>query len=267
MRTILLIAWVWPTLVLAQSAPADTLPKPTRQFMTRPVSSISLGLGISQSAFRNDEESVLIRTGFGVPVGLTYRREGLRTRQYVGIDYLSHNLRSRFGNTTAEVRGSLSYTYLRRVQSGQRLTLYAGGGVETQASIQTGVSGSGNNTGSLINALSVSGMSDYRLGKHGFEAQASIVLLGYAIRPGNPLFTGGKEPKFGDVINALNAEIIPNFVGGAWRVAYFPPAVSRRWFWRIDYRGQLQRFSQGTALGFAQQQLTASIVYQTGKRP
>ncbi len=253
---------------LAQPLPADTLPEPTRQFMNRPVSSVSLGLGVSQSAFRNDDESMLIRTGIGIPVGATYRREGPRVRQYVGVAYLSHGLSSRFGNETTEKRGSLSYTYLRRVRCGQRLALYAGGVVDVQVSFQPtpfGLMGS-NGTGSLVNALLVSGLADYRAGKHGFEAQLSLAVLGFAILPGNPLFSG-EEPAIGDVLKAFQTETIPHFLGTTWRVSYFPPAVSHRWFWRIDYRGQLQRFVQKPELGFAQQQLVASLIYQFGKRP
>jgi hypothetical protein len=114
----------------------------------------------------------------------------------------------------------------------------------------------------LFNSLHLAGMMDYSIGKHKFEGQLNMALLGYNLRAGNNL----SDAFVSDLFDALGTrgkfETLPNYLNLAWRLSYIPFVSTRHIQWRVDYWGNFHRFNKGQYLGVLHNQLTTSLTYK-----
>jgi hypothetical protein len=230
---------------------------------SKPVHSLSLGVGLSHTGLKNETVSSLIFSTVGLPMHLTYRRESTVSRQYAQLQFLSQTLESPFKFMMEDVGGHLSYGYLRRIKSSTSMNIFLGGECQVQGAGRRML----NNINvprliTLFNSLHLAGMMDYSIGKHKFEGQLNVALLGYNLRAGNNL----SDAFVSDLFDALGTrgkfETLPNYLNLAWRLSYIPFVSTRHIQWRVDYWGNFHRFNKGQYLGVLHNQLTTSLTYK-----
>jgi hypothetical protein len=229
---------------------------------TRPIHSISLGIGISHTVMKNETLSPLIFSGTDVPFHLTYRRESAVSKQYIQFLYQAQNLKSPFGLTSEEQGGHLLYGYLRKLKSYEKAAIYLGGEMHINGVYRNMPVNPNNDFLTILNSLNISGSMDYQLGKHHLEAQINLTVLGYNMRRGNNL----SDDIGNGVTDALWAntrfETLPKYVNTALRLTYFVPTNAKHIRWRFDYLGNYYGFTQQQYFGVLQNQLTTSFTYQ-----
>ena len=65
---------------------------------SKPIYSLSLGVGLSHTALKTEVISPLIFSGTDIPFQLTYRREGALLKSYIQLQYQSTTLKSPFAS-------------------------------------------------------------------------------------------------------------------------------------------------------------------------
>lgn len=235
-----------------------TTEKPT----LKPLHAMSMGVGVSHTALKLETVSPLIFSGIGIPLQLTYRREKPVSRQTIQLSFQSQTLKSPFGFQLVEVGGHLSYSYVRRVKSFSTTNVYLGGEFAISGRDRTMPQGLNNASTTLINALKLVGLADFRQVKHRFETQLSLAVLGYNQRPNNNFSGDSYGSFFKDFKSNARLEVPPQYMDVSFGVAYFVPTTAKHFSWRFDYWGNYSGFQQRQYLGVLTHQLMTSITYQ-----
>lgn len=224
--------------------------------------SLSLGVGFSSMALKNEAVSPLIFSGVGVPIRLTYRRESATSKQYYELLYQAQNLKSPFGLIVEEQGGHLLYGYLRKLRSYEKAAIYLGGEMHISGVYRNMPVNLNNDFLTILNSINISSSINYKLNKHLFEAQLSLAVLGYNMRRGNNL----SDDIGNGVTDALwgNArfETLPKYLNTAFRLTYFVPTNAQHFRWQFNYWGNYYGFTQQQYFGVLQHQLTTSFTYQ-----
>ncbi len=224
--------------------------------------SLSLGVGFSHTALKFETVSPYIFTGVGVPFQLTYRRNSAVSKQSIELGYQSQTLKSPFGFKVVELGGQLSYSYLRRVKNSNKMNVFVGGSVRVSGVNRTMPQGLNNASTVVLSALHVSSLADYAVGKHRFEGQLSLAVLGYNLRPYNNLKGDFTETLWGNFTTNSRLETPPQYLDVFWRLGYFVPTNSKHFHWRFDYLGNYCGFQQRQFLGTLTHQFSTSFTYQ-----
>jgi hypothetical protein len=223
---------------------------------------LGLSVGLSHTALKLETVSPYIFTGFATPLQLSYRRENTVSRQSVEVAYQGQTLKSPLGFKIVELGGHLSYSYLRKVKNFNKMNLFLGGELRFSGANRSMPQGLNNTSNVILSSLNVSSLANYAIGKHQFDAQLSLAVLGYNLRPYDN-FKGNFTDSFFDNL-ATNArwETPPQYVNTFWRLGYLVPTTARHFGWRFDYLGNYCGFQQRQFLGTLTHQLTTSFVYQ-----
>jgi hypothetical protein len=230
---------------------------------SKPLHSLSLGVGLSHTALKIEMISPLIFSGTAIPFHLTYRRESIASKQYVQMLYQSPTLNSPFNFRMNTLDAFLLYGYLRKVKSFGKMNLYVGGELQIMGSFRSMPQVINNNQVTLLNGLNISSILDYSIGKHTIEAQLSIAAVGYNIRAKDNVKIGAFEETFSEFIGSeSHLETIPNYLNTSLRLSYIPPLNSNHFRWRLDYWGNFQRYNQRQYMGVLQNQISVSLTYQ-----
>jgi hypothetical protein len=230
---------------------------------SKPLHSLSLGVGLSHTALKMEVISPLIFSGTAIPFYFIYRRESMASKQYVQVLYQSPTLNSPFNFRMNALDAFLLYGYLRKVKSFAKMNLYIGGELQIMGSFRSMPQVINNNQVTLLNGLNISSILDYSIGKHTIEAQLSIAVLGYNIRAKDNVKIGAFEETFSEFIGSeSHLETIPNYLNTSLRLSYIPPLNSKHLRWRLDYWGNFQRYNQRQYMGVLQNQISASLTYQ-----
>jgi hypothetical protein len=234
----------------------------TAEMPSKPVHSLSLGVGLTQIALKNETVSPLIFKGFGVPFSLTYRREKEASKHYFQLFYQSLSPTSSNNFTLNHESGGVIYGYLKRMKSWEKTHLFVGGEIQLQG-FQRDYSPASNTTHMmLLNGFNVTGLMDYGLKNHKFQAQITLTGLGFNIRPKRNLYDNVVDSRFKTFVASGIFESIPNYLNASLRLSYLPPTVSKHIRWRFDYWGNFHRFKKPQYLGSLQNQVTTSLTYQ-----
>jgi hypothetical protein len=226
------------------------------------ISSISLGVGISHTAFKNKAISPNIFSGTGVPFYLTVRRESAVYKHYFQVMYQTQNLKSPFGLTSEEQGGHLLNGYLRKIKSYPNSTIYLGAEIQISGVYRNMPINPNNDFLTVLNTLSLSSSMDYKLGKQQLEAQINIAVLGYNMRRGNNLSDDIGNGVTDALFPNAKLETIPKYLNTALRLTYFVPTNAPHVRWRFDYWGNYYGFTKQQYFGVLQNQLTTAFTYQ-----
>jgi hypothetical protein len=264
-KLLFLLVWALPNVKILGQTVAENAPAiPT----TKPVHALGLSVGLSHTALKTEVISPLVFSGTGVPLSLTYRREGAKSKQYVQLQYQSPTLNSPFDFRMTVLDVFLGYGYLRKIKSfpkmNPKMNLYVGGEVQIMGSFrQMPQVGSNNTQAVMLNGLHLSSLLDYSLGEHRLEAHLSVAALSYNLRTKDNFKIGAFEENFSQLV-AFGAyvETLPNYLNTSLRLSYIPPLKSKHWRWRVDYWGNFQRFQQRQYMGVLQNQISTSLTYQ-----
>jgi hypothetical protein len=259
MKKSLCIIFLW-SLVLTQIMGQATAEMP----LSKPVHSLSLGVGLSHTALKTEVISPLIFSGTGFPFSLAYRRESVKSKQYAQLLYQSPTLHSPFDLRMNALDAFLLYGYLRKVKSFNKMNLFVGGEVQVMGSFrQMPQVGGNNDQGIMLNGLNLSSILTYSLNAHTFEAQVSIAALSYNLRTKDNNKIGAFEQSFSELVRfGAYVETLPNYLNTSLRMSYIPPLKSKHFRWRLDYWGNFQRFKQRQYMGVLQNQISTSLTYQ-----
>jgi hypothetical protein len=257
MKKLLCILLFWSLVLTPIIGQTTTETQPSK-----PLHTISMGVGLSRTALKLETVSPLIFSGIGVPFQLTYRREKPFSRQMIQLAFQSQTLKSPFGFKLVEVGGHLSYSYLRRVKSFSTTHVYFGGELGVSGRDRTMPQGMNNASSTLINALKLVSLADFRQGKHRFETQLSLAVLGYNQRPNNNFSGDSYGEFFKDFKSNARLEVPPQYLDVSLGVAYFVPTTAKHFSWRFDYWGNYSGFQQRQYLGVLTHQFMTSITYQ-----
>ncbi len=234
----------------------------TQNVSSKSIHTISLGIGFSHTAMKNETLSPLIFSGNGVPMHLTYRRESSVSKQYFQVLYQAQNLKSPFGLTSEEQGGHLLYGYLRKVKTYDKTAIYLGGEMLIGGVYRNMPVNPNNDALTILNTLNISSSVDYKLGKHLLSGQLSLAVLGYNMRRGSNL----SDDIGNGVTDALWAnaklETLPKYLNAALRLTYFVPTNAKHFRWQFDYLGNYYGFQQAQYFGVLTHQFTTSFTYQ-----
>jgi hypothetical protein len=234
----------------------------TNDALSKPIKSLSLGIGISQTAMKNKTLSPLIFSGTGVPFYLTFRQERAGFKTYLQFSYQAQKLKSPFGLTSEEQGGHILNGYLRKIKAYEKSAIYLGAEIQISGVYRNMPVNLNNDFLTVLNSLNLSGLMDYKLRKHHLEAQINLAVLGYNTRRGNNL----SDDIGNGVTDALWAnarfETLPKYVNAALRLTYFVPSNAQHVRWQFDYLSNYYGFTQQQYFGVLQHQLTTSFTYQ-----
>jgi hypothetical protein len=234
----------------------------TKDALSKSIKSLSLGIGISQTALKNKAISPLIFSGTGVPFYLTFRRESAVYKSYFQFSYQAQKLKSPFGLTSEEQGGHLLDCYLRKVKSYKNAAIYLGGEIQISGVYRNMPINPNNDFLTVLNSLSLSGSMDYQLGKHHLEAQVNFAVLGYNMRRGNNLSDDIGNGVTDALFPNAKLETVPKYLNTALRLTYLVPTNAKHVRWRFDYLGNYYGFTKQQYFGVLQNQLTTSFTYQ-----
>jgi hypothetical protein len=223
---------------------------------------LGLSVGLSHTDLKFETVSPYIFSGFATPFQLTYRRENSVSKQSVELGYQSQTLKSPFGFKVVELGGYLSYSYLRKVKNFNKLNLYVGGELRFSGANRTMPQGLNNESTVILSSLNASSLVDYAVGKHRFDAQLSLAVLGYNLRPDNNLKSNFSETLADNFAKNGRLETVPQYTNIFWRLGYLVPTNSRHFHWRFDYLGNYCGFQQRQFLGTLTHQFSTSFTYQ-----
>lgn len=229
---------------------------------SQPAHSLSLSVGVSRTSLKFETVSSNIFKGTAAPLQLTYRRNSGVSRQSIELSYQSQTLKTSFGFKIVELGGHLSYGYLRKVKNFDKMNVFVGGSVRFSGANRKMPQGSNSESTVISSALNVSSLAEYAIGKHRFEGQLSLAVLGYNLRPYNNLNRNSEETFWDNFSMNARLETIPQYFDVFWRLGYFVPTTSRHFQWRFDYLSNYCGFQQRQYLGTLTHQLTTSFTYQ-----
>jgi hypothetical protein len=234
----------------------------TENARPKPINALSLSVEISHTALKFETVSPFIFSGIATPLQLSYRRENTVSKQSVELGYQSQTLKSPFGYRVVELGGHLFYSYLRKIENYNKSNIFVGGQLYLSGANRTMPEGLNNESTVIMSSLNVSSLADYAVGKHRFEAQLSLAILGYNLRPDNNIkgnFTEGLADNF--IANG-RLETLPRYTNVFWRLGYLVPTNARHFHWRFDYLGNYCGFQQRQYLGTLTHQFSTSLTYQ-----
>jgi hypothetical protein len=229
---------------------------------SKPVHSLSLGLVVSHTALKDETVSPLIFSGIRFPLNLTYRRESVVSKQYFQLYYQSVGLTTTTNFNLNQESGGLVYGYLRRLKSWKKTNLFVGAEIQLQGFKRDYIPASNSASMVLLNAFNLTGLVDYLLEKHKFEAQITLTAIGYNIRPMSNFFDNIADSRFKTFLDSGKFESIPDYLNASFGFSYQPPTTSKHIRWRFDYWGNFYQFKQQQYFGVLQNQLTTSFTYQ-----
>ena len=230
---------------------------------SKPVHSLSLGVGLSHTALKTEVISPLIFSGTGIPLSLTYRRENAVLKSYFQLQYQTPTLNSPFDFRMNALDAFLTNGVLRKVKSFNKMNLYVGCEIQLMGSFRQMPKVVNNDQVIMLMGLNLSSILQYSLGKHLLEAQASIAVLGYNYRAKDNLKIGAFEKTFSEFLRSeAYFETLPKYLNTSLRLSYVPPLKSQHFRWRVDYWGNFQRFNQRQYMGVLQNQITTFLTYQ-----
>jgi hypothetical protein len=230
---------------------------------SKPLYSLSLGIGLSHIGLKTEVISPLIFSGTGTSFHFTYRRESAVLKHYIQLQYQAPTLNSPFDFRMNSLDAFLTNGVLRKVKSFDKTNLFVGGEVQIMGSFRQMPQVINNDQVTLLMGLNLSSILEYSLGKHTIEVQASIAVLGYNYRAKDNFKIGAFEKSLSEFLRSESYfETLPNYLNASLRLSYIPPLNSKHFRWRIDYWGNFQRFNQRQYMGVLQNQISASLTYQ-----
>ena len=221
---------------------------------------IGFGVGLYQATMKNVLVSDLQHSGNQFPsVQLIYRRNGLKNFHNLQITYSNIKLYSSFRqNYTTDIRPTLNYTYLRKVNiANKSFSYFIGTTFFCYASFRdvrfNNEDLANNYNTEYTSMLSLSSMAKYEIGKNLLEAQVNFGLLSLNQRTGYA----------NRVASETNWQVqtIPTFNEYSFRIAY-TRSLSKRFNVRAEYNYQFHSFEKPEYLGYSNNRFYISTSFK-----
>ena len=221
---------------------------------------VGFGLGLYQASMKNVLVWELLHCGAEFPSFQVYfRRSGLKNFHNVQVTYSNLRLYSPFKqNFTKDLRPTLSYTYLRKLSKPYKpISYYLGTSFFAYASFRdvrfNNEDIANNYNTEYTSMVSLSAMTQYKLGKNQFEAQLNFGVLSFNRRTGYA----------NRVVKETNWQLqtLPDFMQYSLRIAY-TRNLAKRFNIRIEYAYQFHSFKTPEYLGYSNNLLFVSTNFK-----